>query len=161
MEYTIATHDIQEQPIVSMRESRAPDELPRFLGMAFGELLGRLRLLGLAPAGPPLAVYHEFGPSAVDVEVGVPIAQVIEASGRIHARLLPAATVAWTIHAGPYEGLGAAHIAIRDWVRRTDHQAVGPVVERYVSGPGSRVSPADYRTEVEVPIAPVTAPVMA
>ena len=75
MDYPIATRELAPQPIVSMRDRRTPQDLPRFLGGAFGELFGRLRLLGASPAGPPFVVYHEFGPDDVDAEVCVPVAQ--------------------------------------------------------------------------------------
>jgi effector-binding domain-containing protein len=152
MDYVIVTRELSQQPIVSIRDRRGEQDLPGFLGEAFGELLGRLGLLGVKPAGDPFVIYHDFGPEGVDAEVAVPVAQAVSATGRINARELPAVTVARTLHVGPYDDLEAAHAALTEWIRSNGFEAAGPVQERYLDGPGNQVSPALYRTEVEIPI---------
>ena len=72
-------------------------------------------------------------------------------------RVLPAMTVAWTLHVGPYEDLTVAYSAITDWIQGIGLEAAGPVQERYLNGPGDDVTPAEYRTEVEIPVALVAA----
>ncbi|MGZ8515150.1 MAG: GyrI-like domain-containing protein [Candidatus Limnocylindrales bacterium] len=152
MDYVIAKRELPQQPIVSIRDRCAQGDIPGFVGTAFGELFGRLGLLGVEPAGPPFVIYHEFGPDGVDAEVSVPIAQAVSATGRIKARVLPAVTVAGTLHVGPYDDLGAAYAALTEWIRSNGFEATGPFQERYLNGPGDQVSPAEYRTEVEIPI---------
>ena len=51
MGYLIVTHDLEPQAIYSIRDRCKQDDLPGFFRAAFPELLGRLRLLGVAPAG--------------------------------------------------------------------------------------------------------------
>jgi effector-binding domain-containing protein len=53
---------------------------------------------------------------------------------------------------GPYEDLGGAYRALTEWIDRNGLEVAGPVQERYLNGPGDLVSPAEYRTEVEIPI---------
>ena len=164
MDYAIATRELAPQPIVSLRDRRAAADLPAFLGHAFGELFGRLGLLGVTPAGEPFVIYHEFGPDGIDAEVCVPVAEFVSATGRIQTRVLPAVTVARTLHVGPYEELGAAYAALTAWVGDHGYEAAGPTQERYLNGPGGAgepVWPAEYRTEVEIPILPRAVPVPA
>jgi effector-binding domain-containing protein len=160
MTYSIATHDLARQPIVSIRERHERADLPAFLGGAFGRLFSRLEELGVSPAGPPIVMYHQFGLDDVDAEVCVPIDQTIATSGPIQARVLPAVTVAGTVHVGRYEDLRAAYAALTEWLMRSGFDAAGPVQERYLRGPGDGVQPADYRTVVEIPIVrqPVSVP---
>jgi effector-binding domain-containing protein len=160
MPYEIATRDLASQPIVSIRQRLPKTEIPAFLGRSFGELFGRLGLLGAAPMGPPFVIYHEFADAEIDAEVCVPVSGTIAASGHIQARTLPEMTVASTLHVGPYEECAAAYAALAEWMRQTGHAAAGPMLERYLNGPGDVASPAEYRTEVEVPIvrAAVTVP---
>lgn len=152
MDYVIATRDLPPQPIVSIRDRRAAGDIPRFLGEAFQELFGRLRLLGAGAAGPPFTIYHEFGPDGIDAEVCVPLARPVSAKGRIRDRVLPASTVARTLHVGRYEDLGAAYGALTSWIARRGFESAGPVQERYLNGPADGVPPTEYRTEVEIPI---------
>lgn len=153
MNYVIATRELAQQPIVSIRDRQPTLAIPAFLGGAFGELFSRLRLLGAVPAGPPFVIYHEFGSGNIDAEVCVPVAQPVSAQGKIEGRILPALTVARTLHVGPYQDLGTAYTALTDWVERNGFEAAGPVQERYLNGPGDAATPADFRTEVEIPIA--------
>lgn len=161
MDYVISTRESGPQPIVSMRDRRPTRELPAFLGESFGQLFGRLGLLGVVPAGPPFVIYHEFGPDDIDAEVCVPVAQAVTATGKVRSRIVPAATVVQTLHVGRYEDLKAAYAALTDWISRNEFEAAGPVQERYLNAPGDQVSPEEYRTEVEIPIVPAAVAVQA
>ena len=130
MTYVVTTHELAQQPVVSIRERRVQQAIPEFLSGAFGELFGTLGLLGAAPAGPPSVIYHVFGPDGIDAEVCVPVDRGMKATGRIEYRVLPAMTVARTLHVGRYEDLGAAYAAVKDWIQRNGHEAVG-------AGPGA------------------------
>jgi effector-binding domain-containing protein len=154
MEYVVATHELPAQPIFSIRERQAPPDIPAFLSGAFGELFGRLGLLGIPPAGHPFVIYHAFGPADMDAEVCVPMAEAASATGRMQSRETPAMTVARTLNVGPYEELGAAYRALTEWIERNGLEAAGPVQERYLNGPGDGVGPGEFRTEVEIPIVP-------
>jgi effector-binding domain-containing protein len=161
MDYVIATRELAPQDVFSIRDRIPPAEIPAFLQGAFAELYGRLGLLGLPPAGHPFVIYHAFGPSEMDAEVCVPVARPATARGRIQSRELPAATVVRTLHVGPYDELGAAYRALTDWIERNGFEAAGPVQERYLNGPGEGVGPADFRTEVEIPVVHAAATVPA
>jgi effector-binding domain-containing protein len=155
MNYMIATHHLEPQAIVSIRDRRKQDDLPGFLKASFRQLFGRLRLLGVAPSGPPFVIYHDFGAEGLDAEVSVPIGEPIAATGKIESHVLPAMTVARTVHLGPYEKLGDAYVAIWSWIRSHGFEVAGPVRERYLNGPGDRAGSKEYTTEIEIPIVPV------
>lgn len=155
MVYDVSTHQLFAQRILSIREPVAHDGVPDFISRSYADLHRHLRLLGVRAMAGPFVIYHGLGPFEVDAEACVPIAGDLVAVGRISARLLPATTVARTVHIGPYEELGAAYAALMTWVGRRGLEAVGPFRERYIDGPGGDALPADYRTVVDLPIAPV------
>ena len=157
MSHAVTTIDLPEQFVVAIRERHAPADIPSFLGAAFADLFGRLGLMGGRPAGPPFVTYHEFGPVEIDAEVCVPVDRQLGTSGRVRSHAIPAMTVARTLHVGPYDQIGPAHLALTDWLADHDLDPIGPVRERYLVGPGDFGNPRDYRTEVEVPFQPVTA----
>lgn len=161
MDYLIATHHLEPQAIVSIRDRRKQDDLPGFLKAAFPELLGRLRLLGVTPSGPPFVIYHEFGTQGIDSEVSVPIGEPIAAAGKIESRVLPAMTVARTAIWGHTRssgtptwrhGAGSGAMDARSPVRsRSDISTVRVTASpRKSTGPRSRcpsfrsVSPRPY-----------------
>ncbi|HEX5147768.1 MAG TPA: GyrI-like domain-containing protein [Candidatus Limnocylindrales bacterium] len=159
-EYQVVVRDLPEQPIVSIRERHPQTQIPAFLGSAFGDLFSHLKLLGVEPAGAPFVIYHALGPDVIDAEVCVPVTKPVTASGRTQMRVLPAATVAHTLHLGPYEELEVAYAAVNDWIARNGFEAAGPIQERYLNGPGEAATPADYQTELEIPVVAAAAPAL-
>jgi effector-binding domain-containing protein len=155
VEYQITTRQVPSQAIVSIRGCRPTDDLPAFIQTAFPELYGRLQRAEVSPAGPPFVIYHEFGADGIDAEVSVPVAVPIAATTKVASRVLPAMTVAHTLHIGPYEKLSEAYRAVSTWI--TDHgfAVAGPIEERYLNGPGDRVASTEYQTEILMPIVPV------
>jgi effector-binding domain-containing protein len=109
-----------------------------------------------APRGAPFAIYHNepFRLDDVDVEMGVPLGRdaILARAGAASAKQLPGGAVAFTIHEGPYAAIGAAYDAIFEWAEEHGHSLHGPPREIYLVGPGDGVSPAEYRTEIEVPL---------
>lgn len=154
MKYRIATHEIEPQLIVSIRERHPMDDFPAYVGRAFGALFGHVELSGVAPAGMPMVIYHDFGPDGVDAEVCLPIAFDLPYSTEFQTRVLPASTVAQTRHVGPYDKLDKAYAAIMAWIPKHGFDVAGPIQERYLNSP-DEVPPTAYETEIEVPIVPV------
>ena len=156
MTYAFATHDLLAQPIISIRGRCRPVEMPGFIGSAFDRLFGRLGRSGIEPAGPPFVIYHVFGVEGIDAEVCVPVAAIRDVPNDMISRVVPATTVARTVHVGPYDELEAAYSALAAWVERQGLTPAGPMRERYLDGPGDATTPSEYRTEVEQPIVPVS-----
>ena len=65
---------------------------------------------------------------------------------------LPEQRVAWTTHRGDFSTLDRATAALGIWIAEQGHTRVGPVVNTYVYGPGRDPHPANWVTEVSVPI---------
>jgi effector-binding domain-containing protein len=158
MVYEVSLRDMPDQRIISVRGRVVRPALPVFIIRSLDDVRHHLRLLGVGAIAGPFVIYHRFGPNLVDAEVCVPVAGDILAVGRFATRLLPGATVARTVHVGPYEELGAAYAALIRWIGPRGFDAAGPVRERYVEGPGGEALPADYRTVIDLPVARAAVP---
>ena len=161
MELAIEVIDAEELRVLSVRRRVDQAGIPSFIGGSIGELMGRLALLGVEPTGAPFVVYHEFGPHGIEAEVCVPVPNSVDASGGLLTRVIPRATVVRALHVGPYDQLGAAYQAIEEWIGDHHMSAAGPYRERYLNAPDEVASPAEYRTEIELPVvaAPEAVPV--
>lgn len=157
MPYDMTLVDVPETTIISIRAHRRMEDLPAFVGESFGTLFTQLGAAGVEPAGPPFVIYHAFGPVELDAEVGVPTATRITVSQPVQARVLPAVKVVRTLHVGPYEALSGAYAALTDWVDLHGLRVAGPTLERYLNDPGTAASPAEYQTEIEMPVERVPA----
>jgi AraC family transcriptional regulator len=71
--------------------------------------------------------------------------------GDIIASELPGGDAAVAIHAGAYERLEGTHAVVATWLEAQKLDAGAPW-EVYVTDPGEKPDPADWRTEVVYPI---------
>jgi effector-binding domain-containing protein len=152
MTYTFEIHRLPETAIIAIRERVDEAAFPAFLGVAFPELFEHVGRHGVIATGHPFVIYHAFGPDGIDAEVCVPVAGPAPIGTRIRAHVLPATTVVRTLHIGPYDELSGAYDALHHWVADHGYAAAGPHRERYLTGPDLKVPPAEYRTEVDLPI---------
>jgi effector-binding domain-containing protein len=145
--------ELTSQPVVTVRDSVAPDALPALFERRFAQLAGHLAQRGAAPAGQPLAIYHAVSSEAVDVELGMPVAEPVAGAGEVVAGELAAGRAAVITHHGPYDTLPAAHAELATFVKGRCLQPSGPPREIYVTDPGAEPDPARWRTDVVQPVA--------
>jgi DNA-binding transcriptional MerR regulator len=154
VEYEVRTREDGPQPIMSVRTRTAMPRLAAFFASAYGQLFRAIGELGARPAGPPFAIYHdpEFREDDIDVEAGVPVNEPAELAGRIVGRTLAGGRVAYALHVGPYQEIGAAYRAVTTWIQEHGHEMSGPPREVYLVGPGQAPDPTTYKTEIVWPI---------
>ncbi len=154
MTYDVAIRETAPQPVISIRGHTPMAGIASFIGQAYAEEFALLGQLGVRPAGPPFAVYHdqEMREEDVDMEAAVPVAAPVEGSGRIVGWILPGGPVASTLHVGPYEEIGRAYSALAEWLQANGREMAGPPRESYLVGPTEARDPAELRTEVIWPI---------
>ena len=127
----------------------------RDTGRALPGLFDALRRAGVAAAGPPFALFFD-DPRSAPAEVlrsraCVPI-ESTSAVRDIATDLLPQATVAYALVAGPYPDAGLAHAGLRAYVSRMGWIVNGPIREVYLVSPASVQSYGDLVCEVQMPV---------
>lgn len=157
MEYDIEVKEIEATPVLYKAMKVDRDSIGSALGECLPAVFGYVMENGLQPAGHPYVRYMNMSDAFFDIEAGIPLvegsASQPAADTGIAAGELPAGKVASTIHTGPYEGLREAYAAIERWLNESsDHEAVGPPWEVYLTDPGEVPNPEDWQTEVLFPI---------
>jgi effector-binding domain-containing protein len=146
--YDVELREVLSQPIASIRATTTPEEVGNTLTGDLSRIYGLLAQQGIKPTGPPVAVYYDFEPNRAVFESGVPIAGSFQSDGEIKPSAVPSGRAAFTRHIGPYEGLGGAHEAVRQWIEANGHVNVGPNWEIYPMPPGGEPDSAKWVTEV-------------
>jgi effector-binding domain-containing protein len=137
----------------------AMDGISAAVDDAFPELFGWLAGQGIAPAGPPLIRYLVIDMAGeLQIELGVPVAAPVTASGRIQPGVLPEGRYAVLRHTGPYDGLVESNTALQRWAAEHgiefDASAAGEAstwrgrAEHYLTDPSQEPDPAKWETDV-------------
>lgn len=152
--YEVHLRETQPQPAASVRGRAAWADIGSFIQKALMEVFGVAGGQGIRFAGPPFAIYHsaEATEADVELEVGIPVAEPIEPSGRVTATTIPGGLVAVTVHPGRYEEVAPAFRALGEWVQEHGHATAGPLREVYIVGPDQARDPGALRTEIVWPI---------
>jgi hypothetical protein len=111
MQYQIEVKAIRANVCGCDPESRAKEELSKFVPAACGEVWCFFSVCRPSEAGRHVALYLNDGQGSVEVEAEV--REQFAGKSRIQCSRLPAGLVATTAHFGPYAGLGQAYPAIR------------------------------------------------
>src|SRR6186713_684750 len=104
-------------PLAVVRRRVPRSELATVVPQGCGIVWDFVRRRGLK-GGRHVAVYLNGN---IDLEVGVEVAGAFEEDGDILRSSTPAGAVVSAAHLGPYQGLGAAHQAIRAWCAAHGH----------------------------------------
>lgn len=151
--YEVEDRVLREQPTLVMRGKVAVQEMPEFLGKAYGAVETRAAEAGVAFAGPPFARYRALDEryEEFDVEAGFPLMTAVEGDEHVASSVLPAGKGAATWHVGPYDELGPAYEAVMKWIIEKNGTPIGDAWETYHSDPMVEPDPQRWRTEVIQP----------
>lgn len=145
-DYDVVLKEIEPQLVASIREV-----IPNYaaIGPLFAELyayLGQHGAGGIAVGIDHNGEYKEIDP---EMEAAVYLAAPVPDDGRVRVHTLPGATVAATIHRGPWEGLPAAYSALMVWIKTSGYTPCGPGREIYLQ---QAETPDAHVTEIQIPV---------
>lgn len=122
-----------------------------------GPLWSRLMPAAMAAGARPMGAgvtYHdaEYRESDCDLEIWLEVAAPVAVAAPLTCREVPGQEVAMTTLRGGYTGFGAAAMALAEAMVAEGLAEAGPMFSRYVVGPAQAATPADYVTEICIPI---------
>lgn len=126
-----------------------PSEISAAMGEAFGAVMAAMQRDGIAPAGPPLAVYHDYDPALMRFRAGVFVSEsdAARAGAGVTADHTPDGKALHFMHVGPYATLREDYDEMMRWTASRGLTLCAPTWEVYVDDPGA-VPEAELRTEV-------------
>lgn len=154
----ITSVELTAQPMVFVTMTASMSEIPTLMGTAFATLGQFLSTSGVAPLGPPLAVYHDWSGSETAVDVGFPVsaADAQKASGSVLAGATPSGYALKVVHLGPYDDFPATYAAIDAAMKHAGIPDSTRMWEVYLGEPG--ITPdAELVTEIYMQVSAIDA----
>jgi effector-binding domain-containing protein len=149
--YDVVMKSVEAIKVASVRDMiPSPSEQ----GGLWGELEGYLAMQRVRPNAPCFTLYHNDDTKGDwDVEVCEPITGDLTESKRVKVQTLPAASLACTIHHGPFVTIPEAYAAVGKWIETNGYRITGPCREIYLNPTrnGSQNDP-DTVTEIQFPV---------
>lgn len=140
------------QPTAVIHEHVPVAELPGFFQRAFGQVSRAISGHGLAPIGPPFALYHGMPGTTVEVEAGFPVSRPLPESGAVHPGTLPGGRCAHGTHVGSYDTMVDTYGAFAQWAKANGLRPHAEMWEEYLSDPQREPNPVKWRTEIYWPV---------
>jgi len=122
------------------------DQVPEYLGRAFGEVYEHVYAQGAKAVGPCCAIWHQ-GANVLENEVAeaiVPIDHVIPETANVKVYEAPAMQVATVVHHGPLSALPLMHKALLRWMETNQYEAAGSYREVYHHTEDNPVTEVQY-----------------
>ena len=150
--YEIQVTHVEAKPLAVVKEVAYSGNIGPKIRAALPVVFAKLKQLGQSELGQPVVVYFPNQGERWDVAPGIPIEVGVQLAAALPAEsapltpsLTPACRVATTVHAGPYQGLPHAHMAIHAWCRENGHTMAGRNWEIYDE---HHEDPSKLRTQV-------------
>lgn len=153
LELSVELKDLPAQDYLGKRFTASGAAIGQGVQKAFAELYACIGAAGATPLGPPFLTAAEPVGDTMDIEVGAPCSPVPEPTAELYRGRLEACRAAVTLHRGPYEEIERVYPRLFAWVAEHGHHPAGRAREVYLNGPAEVSTPAEYLTELLVPIA--------
>jgi effector-binding domain-containing protein len=133
----------------------------KFMMMKGFEKLGAWIHAGGKVMGPPLAFYYEDPSKTAAKDLTCKLCFPVDTGAKgtdiVIIATLPEEKCAVVQYKGSYEQSDNVWIALDKWVTEHNLVAAGAPSEVYLKGPGDNVAPAEYLTEIHMPVKPMAA----
>jgi len=145
--------ELEPRTMLGVQETVKMADLTEYFARAFGAAATEIARQGLAPAGPPLALYHGMPTDTIDVTAGFPVAGPVHPTPDLVVTDLPTGAAIASIYTGPYDGMTRTYDEIAAWLTANDLAPRADMWEEYLTGPDTDPDPATWQTRIVFPLA--------
>lgn len=149
---TPETVTVPAQKMAAIRLHVPSNEIRKHMGEGLAELRKALADQGITPTGPWFTHHFKVPDSMFDFEICLPVDAQVAPQGRVQPGEMRATRVVRTTYNGNYDGLGAGWGEFMGWVKGQNLAMAGDFWEVYAVNPEDTSNPAEWRTQLNVPL---------
>ena len=125
-------------------------EFADFAGGCFEKILTHLKSLGVLVSDGPIVCFHNMDLERLDVEIGFPVARLVEGNKEIQAHTVPAQKVVTAIDQGAYEEQDPTLSDLFSFIQENGYEPLGDIYYQYLNDTNRPAS--TYLTKMAVPV---------
>ena len=145
--------ELEPRTVIGLHDTVAMTALADFFGRACTMVGEELAQHGVAPTGPPLALYHGMRTETIDIIAGCPIAEPITTTNGSVVTTLPGGPAITTVHTGTYDTMTETYAELMKWLEEQDLKTSDDMWEEYLVGPELEDDPTRWQTRIVFPLA--------
>lgn len=145
--------ELPQQKIAFIRVKTPREEIVHAMHKGLEELGSVLKRQKVTPSGPWFTHHFRRPDESFDFRICFPVESDVTPEGRVEAGELEHARVVQTIYSGGYEGLGGGWGELHQWIDSQHLKTRDDLWERYLVGPETSCDKAEWRTELNRPLA--------
>ncbi len=155
--FEVGETELPARYYAAVRREVAFQDIPAFYGGNLPELMNWVTTQKLTPAGAPTGLYWTYDETAgkTDMAAAIPVMEQGKGKDSVQIVVLEAGRALVVDYYGPYEKTGEAHLALDDYMKEKKLQYRPPVIEEYITDPGSEPDTAKWLTKVIYFVAPL------
>ena len=138
---------------LSIRDTVDGSEIGTIHSKLFSEISLFMEKNSISDNLAPLAIYHSWSDTLVDIEAGILLKDSIGVfNNRIRLKKIDVGNVVVASHFGDYNRMPETYFSINEWMRINAVQVIGPPWEVYIVDPSIEENPNKWVTEIYFPI---------
>ncbi|NOZ61497.1 MAG: hypothetical protein GXO74_07425 [Calditrichaeota bacterium] len=147
--FAVKEVDFPGKTYAIIRKTISFNNIQKFYAESFGKIIAAMQKHGAVMTGAPSGIYFSYdeGKGVTDMAAAIPVSRVFEEPG-IDTYEIPAGKAYKINYYGPYEKIGDAHIAMDFYFHQNSLKQQIPVVEEYVTDPGSEADSSKWLTVI-------------
>ena len=151
MNYPCSIKDQTAQPFLAIRVRTSIDQMGTVLGQSYGAIMAYLSELNQQPACASFAACYNQDMQDMDVEIGMPTAEILGGRDEIYGSEIPAGRVAECLYTGSYLKMASAYEQLTQFVSEQGEEPTGVAYEIYIDDPSTKPQ-AEVRTLIVFPL---------
>lgn len=149
MEQEVVLVKKEAQPVLSIRTRSSVQNLPKVIGECYGQIIEYLTSVGQQPSSAPFVAYYNEDMQDLDLEIGFPVATVVESKGNIQFSKIPEGNYVSYLYKGSYEDMKTPYSLITKWMAEKGYTPLGVSYEYYLNDP-TEVPASELLTKIEL-----------
>lgn len=121
-------------------------------GKWFAQITQTLSAQQIKPAGPPVTIYHNYGPKSVDVEAGFPVEKAGTNQGAVVYHDVAGYNALVLKYYGGFGDMEPVYMAAYDYIKQQGKASNGAPMEIYLTDPGMEKDTSKWLTEIVFPL---------